>query len=307
MPEREPAPDRFVPDPRYLLCPLSGPEAIADFLHQQWLDRLPAEKYWASVTEQPQTVNTAHFAQQLATLVTGIPGSRSGARGIDLLDGSEVKSCFYIDQLDRCSRPDCAKRLFRWDEACSCGSTRIKRNHDSNWAITLTSEEAAEVLLGRPRLVCIVADYPNFAEGDWETLVLRMYEIWPAHERSRALRAIIERYLTEIYLPKRALGKRPAPKTFYPESYDFYRTAPVLSFEAYVYEARTRPELEITTLLEREQDRREIAPAPTPRRVFGKQSDQRFAAALAALGLDAPDFEQAFPLSADQLAVLSAL
>lgn len=57
---------------------------------------------WASVTKQTPNIKIGYPGQHLASLVTGVEGTRTGARGHDLRDMSEVKSCSRVDQLDKC-------------------------------------------------------------------------------------------------------------------------------------------------------------------------------------------------------------
>lgn len=53
---------------------------------------------WAAITKQTPNIKIGYSAQHLASLVTGVEGTRTGARGHDLRDQSEVKSCSRIDQ-----------------------------------------------------------------------------------------------------------------------------------------------------------------------------------------------------------------
>ncbi|BBD52802.1 hypothetical protein NIES204_00590 [Planktothrix agardhii NIES-204] len=57
---------------------------------------------WSKITQQTPNIKIGYPGQHLASLITGMPGERTGARGHDLADGSEVKSCSRIDQLDQC-------------------------------------------------------------------------------------------------------------------------------------------------------------------------------------------------------------
>ncbi len=61
---------------------------------------------WSKVTKQTPNIKIGYPGQHLASLITGIEGSRTGARGDDLRDGTEVKSCSRVDQLDTCSNCD---------------------------------------------------------------------------------------------------------------------------------------------------------------------------------------------------------
>lgn len=57
---------------------------------------------WSKITKQTPNMKIGYPGQHLASLITGIEGARTGARGDDLRDGTEVKSCSRVDQLDTC-------------------------------------------------------------------------------------------------------------------------------------------------------------------------------------------------------------
>lgn len=63
---------------------------------------------WSKITKQTPNMKVGYPGQHLASLVTGMEGARTGARGDDLEDGSEIKSCSRVDQLDNCR--DCEKK-----------------------------------------------------------------------------------------------------------------------------------------------------------------------------------------------------
>ena len=73
--------------------------------------------YWSEITNQTPAAKIGYIGQHLASLITGIPGTGSGARGDDLADGTEVKSCNKIDQADKCK--DCGNRVMRQDTVIS--------------------------------------------------------------------------------------------------------------------------------------------------------------------------------------------
>ena len=57
---------------------------------------------WAAITNQTPNLKIGYPAQHLASLITGMQGTATGARGNDIVDGSEVKACSKVDQLDKC-------------------------------------------------------------------------------------------------------------------------------------------------------------------------------------------------------------
>ena len=95
---------------------------------------------WAEITKaDTQHKDWISRASTLLLLVTGVEGSRSGARGHDLCDESEVKSCSSGRSTDKCK--DCMAAVARIENECpGCRSTNIKRNNDSKWLLTVKSD-----------------------------------------------------------------------------------------------------------------------------------------------------------------------
>ena len=56
---------------------------------------------WRDITKQPAQIDTGYVAQHLVSLVTGIPGAGMRGKGLDLSDGSEIKSANFLDSLDK--------------------------------------------------------------------------------------------------------------------------------------------------------------------------------------------------------------
>ena len=150
---------------------------------------------WARVTKQTPNVKIGYPGQHLASLITGVEGARTGARGHDLCDGSEVKSCSRVDQLDKCKH--CKAAVARIENACpECQSVKIKRNNDSKWLLAVKKEDELTRLLDEvPRILFILSDYPNYDEMDWNTLQFQAFEIWPRHQRHRHFRTLMRKLL----------------------------------------------------------------------------------------------------------------
>jgi hypothetical protein len=122
---------------------------------------------WSKITKQTPNLKIGYPSQHLASLVLGMEGAKTGARGHDIVDGSEVKSCSRVDQLDSCN--DCGEKILRIEPQCSnCASTNIKRMDDSKWLFTIRSEKDLNVLLEDvDRVVLSIADYPDFATSGY--------------------------------------------------------------------------------------------------------------------------------------------
>lgn len=227
--------------------------------------RLQALK-WAQITKQTPNMKIGYPGQHLASLVTGMPGTRTGARGHDLSDGSETKSCSRVDQVDKCM--DCDAKVMRLESICpECNSANIKHNNDSKWLFTIRSQSDLDLLIKDvPRVILALADYPNLEAKDFETVSFKIYEIWPQNTRHSCFAELMKSYYELIYLVQKQNypNKTPAPKNFWPDSYQFYKCNPVLTFSAIVTNANTFPKIQINTLIAPNFDRQMLTPVAMP-------------------------------------------
>lgn len=218
--------------------------------------RLNAIK-WSAITKQSPNIRIGYPGQHLASLITGMIGERTGARGNDLIDGSEVKSCSRIDQLDLCL--DCKSPVARVEEKCSnCDSSNISRKNDSKWLFSIRNEVELDVLLHSvKRILLVIGDYPSFDSGNFEVLRFQAYEIWPENIRNRRFAEIMTNYYNKIYLAhkKKSPSKTPAPKNFWPYQYQFYMCNPILTFSCTVLNANKKSSIEISHYVEAGEDR----------------------------------------------------
>lgn len=245
---------------------------------------------WAAITKQTANIKLGYPGQHLASIVTGVEGVRTGARGHDLRDKSEVKSCSRVDQLDKCK--DCKAAVARIEPECpDCASKNIKRNNDSKWLLGVRSEAELAFLLDEiPRVVFILSDYPNYDTEDWKTLQFQVFEIWPGHERHVHFRTLMDNYFRKIYLPhiEENPRKTPAPKNFWPYSFQFYMCNPVRTFHCIVKDALLCPSLKVLEYVEPSIDRASLEPMLMPTSILksteldqlrGSMGDESFAVA----------------------------
>lgn len=222
---------------------------------------------WARITKQTPNIKIGYPGQHLASLITGMEGERSGARGNDLTDGSEVKSCSRIDQLDKCT--NCGSPVARLEIECSnCHSKDIKRNNDSKWLFTIRSKAELDTLIRAVgRVVLVLGDYPEFDTGNFEKLRFQAFEIWPSSSRNRRFAEIMSNYYNKIYRAhkKKNSDKTPAPKNFWPDQYQFYICNPIRTFLCEVESANTAPKLKIKEYVAPDVDRNSLPSIPMPK------------------------------------------
>jgi hypothetical protein len=70
---------------------------FVDFFVEQWRVLLK----WAALTGQSSQVDTGYIAQHVASIVLAEPGQGFKGKGVDLLDGTEVKSAAILSGVDR--------------------------------------------------------------------------------------------------------------------------------------------------------------------------------------------------------------
>ncbi len=221
---------------------------------------------WSQITRQTPNMKIGYPGQHLASLITGVEGSRTGARGDDLIDGTEVKSCSRVDQLDSCKA--CKQKVLRIEKLCPhCGSSKIKRMDDSKWLFSVKSEAELKLLTqDLDRVFLTIADYPNFANDDFDTIRFQAFEMWNNTERHKHFSMLMINYYHKIFLEhiSRNANKTPAPKNFWPYSYQFYLCNPVKIFDCSVLNANSKPQINITHLVSPYFDRSKLIPESMP-------------------------------------------
>lgn len=239
---------------------------IVQLLSDLVLDPRVKALKWSKITKQTPSMKIGYPGQHLASLITGIRGARTAARGDDLEDGSEVKSCSRVDQLDSCK--DCSKKVLRSEQVCPhCDSANIKRMDDSKWLFSIKSETELKLLTEViDRIFLTIADYPYFTGKKYDTIRFQAFEIWNNDERHANFKTIMSNYYYKIFLEHINLSpnKTPAPKNFWPYSYQFYLCNPVKVFQATVRDANSAPKVSIDLFVDPRDDRSSLVPEPMP-------------------------------------------
>lgn len=209
---------------------------------------------WANITKQTPTLKIGYIGQHLSSLILGMEGGRTGARGHDIIDGTEVKSCTKVDQADKCK--DCDERLMRSEIYCfNCGSTNIVRKNDSKWLFSVRSKEELIQYKNLNRIFLLISDYPNFENNDFSSIRFEGFEIYPTNQRMDKFNFLIDNHYNNIYLPKQLLGKKTNPMNFHPYSFQFYLCNPIKIFSCIIENIDTNPNILINTFIEPDVDR----------------------------------------------------
>lgn len=213
-------------------------------LHLQVIEKLLWDIYlsyrinlmkWSEVTRQSAIVDPEFLSMHLISIFTGIPGTGTAARGLDLSDGSEVKSCSRAEQLGRCKR--CGNSVMPFEEKCGgCGSRDIERKFDSHWIFSLRSEEEVRTLLSTPSIYLVLFDYEDIEKRD--TIRVR---IWMLDPKDKFVQVFFrEYYFEEYYKKKISEGKTPAPCNLHPEKPLTKSLRPRLLFVAKVHPYKSK-------------------------------------------------------------------
>ena len=181
---------------------------------------------WSKITNQTAQGKFAYPSQHLASLITSMKGGGSAARGDDLADGSEVKSCSKADQLGACK--DCGTSVLVWQTQCpNCGSVNIKRDSSSHWIFPLRSASELDLLLNKvPRIVLVLFDKEDQTSAD-----IRI-RAWTVNPREKYVIDFFTDYYVNNFQKKSASGGTPAPCNLHPLKYDFFMMKPKLIFHA---------------------------------------------------------------------------
>ena len=125
-----------------------------------------------------------------------------------------------------------------------------------------------KTLLSVPRVLLVLGDYPHFADKNFEFLRFQSFEIWPGSPRFKNFGVLMQNYYYNIYKKHKDKNpaKTPAPKNFWPYSYQFYMCSPVKTFDCRIDLNEQNPERAITisTYIEPDRDRSKVPSEPMP-------------------------------------------
>lgn len=150
-------------------------ELISDF----FVDQRATLVKWQNITGQSAQIDTGYIAQHLGSLVLQIPGQGFKGKGLDLADGSEVKSASILSGIDR---P-------RWNHNMSTAAK--DRAHEANGEKT----KGFVYLNETPFAFYVLFDRVHDEAGE-PTKKLRVRAWCVNAQTDAAWRSLIGRYLT---------------------------------------------------------------------------------------------------------------
>lgn len=211
--------------PKYALGTV---EASEQLINDLYIDLRKRVNTWSGITHQTAQARMGYIGQHLASVVTGFPGSRSGARGHDLVlpnnRFAEIKTCYRVDQLGICNQ--CGERVAGTEPECpACASTHIDRKDDSKWLIGIRHDGEFEAILDPATYYLVLFEFTDLAKPD--TI---MASIWSVDPQVPGFALCVIDY----YLNIRAASKSKAPFNLWPYQLKFDLMRPVLIYRAYI-------------------------------------------------------------------------
>ncbi len=205
-------------------------EASEQLISELYIDLRKKVNRWADITKQTAQARMGYVGQHLVSIATGFEGSRTGARGKDLIlpDGghAEIKTCYRVDQLGKCN--NCESVIASTEDECPvCGSDDIKRNDDSKWLITIRNERELEEILD-PKYYFLVL----FKFVDLYSPTTIQSSIWQVNPTSPGFAYCMVDYYKNI----RAKSNSKAPFNLWPYSLKFDIMKPLLIYRSLIYE-----------------------------------------------------------------------
>lgn len=155
------------------LSPEDRQRAIEELIYDFFVTARLTLLKWADRTAQSAQIDTGYIAQHLASLLLSEPGQGFRGKGLDLADGSEVKSASIVSGVDR---P-------RWNHNLGTPSddeSRRARELPTAW----------EVYLAAPLVVYVLFDHPG---SDNSKLRIRVWCV--DGQDDEAWRSLVERFV----------------------------------------------------------------------------------------------------------------
>lgn len=201
---------------------------ITKFLKEIYLDFFNSMIKWSEMTEQTILFPKGYFGQTLVSLITGIVGNSTAARGDDLKDGSEVKTAARLHQLNNCL--DCKARVAALKKICpKCGSKRIRVMKDSHWICAIKENNYDEYHHKIPTIYFLLVDDEDLSDDEIARFIV--WTIVP-NKNKKWQKDYVDDYYFKNYLVRKKKGENPAPMNIHPDGPKFNSVSPVKIFES---------------------------------------------------------------------------
>ena len=207
---------------------LGSVEASEELLTDLYLNLRRSLARWSRVTFQTPQPKMGYVGQHLTSVVTSLPGGRSGARGKDLVvpggGDAEIKTCYRVDQLGSCA--SCGEVVAAVETECPiCGSHSITRKDDSKWLLSPKHDNDLRAAFDPVSYYLVLFDFASLAEST--DINARIWRVDP-HAAGFAL------CLVDYYFNIKAKSISGAPFNLWPFELKFQVMKPELIYHSVI-------------------------------------------------------------------------
>ena len=195
---------------------------------------------WSALTNQTPQARMGYVGQHLVSIVTGFGGSKSGARGHDIIfpfSYGEIKTCYRVDQLGKCK--NCGSEVSAVEKFCPrCSSENIEKKDDSKWLLTIKNENDFKNMIDPSLYFFVLFEFEDIDSLYNENIIASIWTVNPKN---------IGFYLCILDYYQNILSNSPsrAPFNLWPYMLKFHLMQPKLIYRSIISETEV-----ITTIFE---------------------------------------------------------
>ncbi len=185
---------------------------------------------WSRITHQTPQARMGYVGQHLVSVVTGLPGGKSGARGYDLIDSQrghgEIKTCYRVDQLGACR--ECKGGVSALETECAgCGSQNIARKDDSKWLLAVKTETDFANLAAPFAYYFVLFEFENALDPKNQNVLATIWEVDPTNLGFALC-------MVDYKLNIQSASNSSAPFNLWPYSLKFFLMEPHLIYKSII-------------------------------------------------------------------------
>ncbi len=215
-----------------------------ELIKEIYLDLRDRLTKWGDITKQTIQARMGYVGQHLVSIVTGFPGSRSGARGKDLIistnEYAEIKTCYRVDQLGKCNK--CSHTVASNEINCpNCHADDITRNEDSKWLISIRNIDEFKKILEPKYYYLVLFEFEDILNKQNNNIKSSIWQVDPKNYGFGFC-------MIDYYLNIRSKSKSKAPFNMWPYQLKFDIMKPILIYRSIIKEDNTIETLIFPTL-----------------------------------------------------------
>lgn len=217
---------------------LGDKESSEKLLQDLYLSLREKVIFWSKITNQTPQARMGYIGQHLVSVVTGIPGGKSGARGFDLTlpNGaqSEIKTCYRVDQLSTCT---CGTKVSSVETKCSeCGNENFWRNDDSKWLLGVKTDQDFKQVLSPVSYYLVLFEFEDSQDLKNQNIISYIWEVDPSSKG-------FSYCMIDYKINTQSRSKSAAPFNLWPWSAKFYMMKPRLIYKSLIIGKEVKTEI----------------------------------------------------------------